>query len=86
MRTHFLLLLWLLLAQASASAANESSALIDLGAASIFAPKDLNRREKKAVATLVEEIGARTRLHLTVVDAWPKDAKRPVIAVGPISA
>jgi hypothetical protein len=59
--------------------------LVDFSRAQVVVPAGLNGPEKKAVAMLVEEIAARTRLHLPVVESWPDDAATPVIAVGPAS-
>jgi hypothetical protein len=56
---------------------------IDLSDAQIVVPKDLNGSERKAVAMLVDEIAARTRLRLSVGHEWPADDNRSVIAVGP---
>jgi hypothetical protein len=60
-----------------------SSDRIDLSAAQIVVPDDLNGPEQKAVAMLVDEIAERTRVRLPVGHHWPADEKQSVIAVGP---
>jgi hypothetical protein len=81
-RVAFAICIWVLSTASSAGAA-QSSDKIDLSAASIVVPDDLNGPEQKAVAMLVDEVAARTRLRLSVVHDWPKDVNHSVIAVGP---
>ncbi len=59
---------------------------IDLRAAHIVVPDDLNRQEKNAVRLLVDEIAVRTRLRLPVVHEWPANPETSVIAIGPVNA
>ncbi|MCC7087287.1 MAG: hypothetical protein IT427_19970 [Pirellulales bacterium] len=62
------------------------SCSIDLSAAQVMAPDGLNRQERKAVQMFVDEVAARTRLHLRVSNAWPVDKATPVIVIGPFNA
>ena len=64
----------------------DASVPIDLRSAQIVVPDGLNGPEKKAVELLVDEVAARTRLRLPIVNAWPAEATTPVIAIGPVSA
>ena len=59
---------------------------IDLRRAQVVVPANLSEPESKSVELLVEEIQSRTRLQLSVANAWPEDAAVPVIAVGPVAS
>ncbi|HEX2473807.1 MAG TPA: hypothetical protein VHK01_03610, partial [Lacipirellulaceae bacterium] len=59
---------------------------IDLRRAQVVVPADLSGPENKSVELLVDEIQARTRLQLSVANAWPDDLTVPVIALGPVAS
>jgi hypothetical protein len=61
----------------AAGAANS----IDLTRAVVVAPSTLSPTEKRAVAMLLDEVAARTRVRWQVAAAWPA-GNAPVIAVG----
>jgi len=58
---------------------------VDLSRAVVVTPEGLNRREKKAVTLLVEEVEKRTGRRLAVSQQWPSPAMA-VVAVGPVAA
>jgi hypothetical protein len=64
----------------------EDAARIDLRSAQVVVPLDVSGPERKAVEMLLDEIAKRTRVRLPIANAWPADAKTPVIAVGQASA
>jgi hypothetical protein len=64
----------------------EDAARIDLRSAQIVVPPDVSGPERKAVEMLLDEIAERTRVRLPIANAWPADAKTPVVAVGQASA
>ena len=66
--------------QPSSGAEHNVSSAVDLTDAVVFAPAGLSRREKKAVAVLIEEVEARTGRRWRVQEAWPGE-NRPVIVV-----
>jgi hypothetical protein len=72
------------LAQAPEERKTDTSPLIDLEAAAIVTPANLNLQERTAVRVLVEEVARRTNIRLTVGTTWPAHAI-PVIAVGPLA-
>jgi hypothetical protein len=56
--------------------------MLDLTRAVVVTAPDQSKSEKKAVAMLVEEVEARTRVRWRVVTSWPEKGD-PVVAVGP---
>ena len=60
-------------------------AVIDLTDAVVVTSSGLSRREKKAVAVLVEEVETRTGRRWGVQDTWPTE-HRPVVVVGAATA
>jgi hypothetical protein len=66
-------------------AGQNAASTIDLTDAVVFAPAGLSRREKKAVAVLIEEVEARSGRRWGVQETWP-DENRPVIVVGSATA
>jgi hypothetical protein len=63
----------------------EPPTTIDLTQALIVVPADLNSRENRAVAMLLEEVERRTQIRWQRSSTWPSDST-PVIAIGPVSA
>lgn len=61
-----------------------AAATVDLSGTVIVTPRELDRREQKAVAVLVEEIQKRTGVTLEQSANWPTNGK-PVIAIGRMS-
>ena len=59
-----------------------AEAMLDLTRAVVVSVPDMSKSEKKAVAMLVEEVEARTRVRWRVVTSWPEKGN-PVVAVGP---
>ena len=71
--------------QSSPAPGTDPAMMIDLTDAIVVAPAGLSRREKKAVAVLVEEVESRSGRRWEVRETWPAE-NRPVVVVGPAAA
>jgi hypothetical protein len=65
---------------------HSAAGYIDLRAAHVVVPANLQGPDKASIELLVDEIAARTRLRLPVSDVWPSNMTTPVIAVGTAAA
>jgi hypothetical protein len=59
---------------------------LDLTRATVVTPPNLAKAEKHAVAMLIDEVAARTRLRWQSHEGWPTEGAGPLVAVGPASA
>ena len=67
----------------AADSGSTTVGMVDLTHAIVVAPDSLSRREKKAIAMLVDEVHKRTMVRWIVQTEIPKSLTAPVILVGP---
>ena len=60
--------------------------MADLTHATVVVPPGLNKQEKHAVAMLIDEVAARTRIRWPLHEGWPAEGSGPLVVVGPAGA